>query len=301
MVFRVCGRNVVLACSILGAGPAMAWGESGHMVVNRAAVQLMASKDKAFFVANADNLATFAKTPDLLWKQAATYPKERPMHFFQWDRYETSQLASLLPIDLSKALATVGATYLDENGTAPWRAAQIFIRLRDALAKKDCPTALQMAGTLGHYIGDLSQPMHNSSDYDGQSIHKPGVHKYFETTIVDKQNQAQLLAAVIKAGSTAAVDANAAGQPLDVIHLSVEESKAALEDLPQLLDYLTQTPTNDQGLVQQLAPAMGNGAYVLAKIWDMAVNAAGTKADAGPHCAALRLNAVAQPAWFPLN
>ena len=301
MVLRVSGRKVVLACSILSAGPAMAWGESGHMIVNRAAIQLMSSKDKAFFAANADNLAKFATTPDLLWKQPATYPKERGMHFFQWDRYETSQIASLLPIDLNKALATVGATYLDENGTAPWRAAQIFVKLRDALAKKDCATALQMAGTLGHYIGDLSQPMHNTSDYDGQSIHKPGVHKYFETTLVDKQNQAQLLAAVIKAGSNAAEDGTTAGQPLDVIRLAVDESKAALEELPQLLDYLTQNPTNDQGLTQALAPAMGNGAYVLARVWDMAVNAAGTKVDVGPHCASMRLNGVAEPVWFPLN
>lgn len=301
MVFRVSGRNVFLACSLLSASPAMAWGQSGHMIVNRAATQLMASKDKAFFVANADNLAAFAKTPDLLWKQPATNQKEGPMHFFQWDRYESSQLASLLPVDLSKALATVGAAYLNKNGTAPWRAAQIFVKLRDALAKKDCATALQMAGTLGHYIGDLSQPMHNSSDYDGQSIQKPGVHKYFESTLVDKQNQAQLLAAVIKAGSNANVDGFAAGQPTDVIRLSVEESKAALDELPQLLDYLTQIPVNDRGLINQLAPSMGSGAYVLAQIWDMAANAAGTQAAAGPHCPNTKLTGVSDPAWFPLN
>lgn len=301
MAIRVSVRNVVLACSVLSSGPVLAWGQSGHMIVNRAAIQLMTSKDKSFFAANADNIAAFAKTPDLLWKQAATYEKERPMHFFQWDRYEASQLAALLPVDLSKALATVGSSYLDENGTAPWRAAQIFVKLRDALAKKDCATALQMAGTLGHYIGDLSQPMHNSSDYDGQSIHKPGVHKYFESTLVDKVNQAKLLADVIKAGSSNMhVEGSTAGQPLDVIRLSVEESQAALEELPQILDYLTEKPVNDRGLTDQLVPAMANGAFVLARVWDMAVNAAGTKAVSGPHCLASPLK-VSDPAWFPIK
>lgn len=303
MEFR--GQRLILAfTTILGASQALAWGASGHMTVNRAAIQLMTSPDKAFFVANADLLATFAKTPDYLWKQKATYDKERGTHFFQWDRYETSKLESLFPVDLNKALATVGAPYIEENGSAPWRAAQIYSRLRAAFAAKDCGTALQMAGVLGHYIGDLSQPMHDSSDYDGQSIHKPGVHKYFETTLVEKQNQAQLLAAVIKAGRASYVDfemVSFAGQPMHVVDAAVKESKRTLEDLDELLDYLKTDPVNDQALTKQLAPLMGRGAYVLAKIWDMASNAAGTRAKATAHCPAKAMPGVREPQWFPIG
>lgn len=300
------GRKLFLACSILSTSPAWAWGGSGHMIVNRAAVELMTSKDKAFFAANADLLAAFAKTPDALWKQKATYAKERPMHFFQWDNYEKSKLESLFPIELSKAIATVGPAFIDENGTAPWRAAQIYTKLKTALAAKDCAAAIQMAGVLGHYVGDLSQPMHNSSDYDGQSIQKPGVHKYFETTLVEKQDQAVLLGAVIKAGAASFPEmefVSFAGQPLDVVKASVQESKVALEDLAGLLADLKQNPVNDQGLIDQLAPLMGHGSHVLAKIWDMAANAAGTQSetiDATGHCPAKALTGVQPPAWFAL-
>ncbi len=304
MGISVTGKRCAFVFLAFSPGVAMAWGASGHMLVNRAAIQLMTSKDKQFFQANADNLAEFAKTPDVLWKQKATYEKEKPMHFFQWDRYEASRLESLFPIDLNRATSIMGAPFINENGTTPWRAAQIFKKLKTALAAKDCMTALQMAGVLGHYIGDLSQPMHNSSDYDGQSIHKPGIHKYFESTLVEQQNQASLLAAVIKSGSGSFPEIEQVeftGQPMQVVDAAVRESKTALEDLAILLADFEESPQDDIDLAKQLAPMMGHGAHVLAKIWDMAAVSAGTSAqDASPHCAARPLK-VSEPKWFAIE
>ena len=43
-----------------------------------------------------------------------------------------------------------------------------------------------MAGTLGHYIADLSQPMHVSENYDGEATGQKGLHAFFEDRCVDE-------------------------------------------------------------------------------------------------------------------
>ena len=42
-----------------------------------------------------------------------------------------------------------------------------------------------MAGVMAHYIGDLSQPLHDTKNYDGQLTGQPGIHAFFETTNID--------------------------------------------------------------------------------------------------------------------
>ena len=154
------GFGVVLSFfSLTNPKISWGWGEPGHMVINRAAAQLMKSSAQGFFQANADSLAKLSTTPDLKWKQKATYAEEKALHFFQWDRYGASQLASLFPLRLNAAILKMGQEYLDRNGTAVWRAAQLYKLMRQALQEGDCKRALQMGGVMGHYIGDLSQPM----------------------------------------------------------------------------------------------------------------------------------------------
>ena len=259
--------------STMNSSTALAWGSDGHQIVNRAASKLLVGVDRGFFEANEDNLAKLANTPDTKWKVPATYEGEKPMHFFQWDRYQNSQIANLMPIDLGKAQKMLGEDYIAENGSSPWRAAQIFVLLRDALRAGNCATALQMAGVLGHYVGDLSQPMHNTSDYDGQSINQPGIHRYFETTLVAKQDLDALLAKVTVAGGQPQGELKPlaqSAQPNDVIALTVKESQLSLEDLERLLQDFEQSPRNNRDLADQFGRLMGRGAYVLAKIWDAA-------------------------------
>jgi hypothetical protein len=281
------------------ADSAWGWGEPGHEIINRAAAQLMKSSAAAFFQANSDNLATLATTPDIEWKKSATYAKESMLHFFQWDAFSQSSIANSFPIDLNTAVKKVGQKFLDTNGSAVWRATQFYDLLVQALSKDDCVAALQWAGVMGHYLGDLSQPMHNTSDYDGQSIDDRGIHKYFETTLVKKQNQTDLLAAVTAAGAKAHPEvepSSLTGDDKDVIEIGVLESQASYAVLSELLaDFPDKTP-NDPDLVDHFAPLMGRGAYVVARIWDLAAERATSKKS----CAAKAIK-VAQPAWIALT
>ena len=292
----------VFGIMAFNAKGAYAWGHDGHEIINRSAVRLMTSPDRGFFAANEDNLALFANTPDVRWKAPATYNSEKPMHFFQWDRYRDSKLAAQMPIDLTGATNLLGATYITANGSAPWRAAQIYGMLQESLGRGDCGRALQLAGVLGHYIGDLSQPMHNTSDYDGQSINQPGVHKLFESTMVGQQNKADLLAKVVSNGSQGHDELAAIplrGAQIDVIALTGKESELSLTDLRRILDDFQQSQQGQTDLVAQFPPLMGRGAFTLAKIWDSASEAAAAQQGKG-NCPATKIP-LAEPGWFPLN
>ena len=49
---------------------------------------------------------------------------------------------------------------------------------------EDIYAALVFGGVMGHYIGDLSQPHHATSDFDGWTTGQGGLHAYYETFIV---------------------------------------------------------------------------------------------------------------------
>lgn len=83
------------------------------------------------------------------------------------------------------------------NGTAPWRIKQLYDLAVKAFKKKDYATGLQMAGTMSHYIGDLSQPLHVSKNYDGQNeTGNPGIHKFFESTNIEAADKTKLISDV---------------------------------------------------------------------------------------------------------
>ncbi len=50
--------------------------------------------------------------------------------------------------------------------------------------------ALLYTGVLAHFVGDLANPHHTSSDYDGWMTQQGGLHGYFESELVDAQDLA---------------------------------------------------------------------------------------------------------------
>lgn len=86
-------------------------------------------------------------------------------------------------------------------GSAPWRIEQIanltrdeFVKLKSLQAggttpnenwQKQVDSALLYAGLLSHFVGDLSQPLHASKDYDSWGVKQGGLHEYYETEVID--------------------------------------------------------------------------------------------------------------------
>ena len=287
--------------SLASSNPCFAWGSKGHYIVNFAASELSTSAAGDFFRENQETLGKFANTPDGLWKRKDTYEKERGTHFFHWDIYKKSNLlGDYAALTVASIVSKKGHEFVDENGSAMFRISDIYRRMVKALQAKDWDKVIQMAGVMGHYVGDIAQPMHVSSDYDGQSIGRPGVHKYFESTLVDQVPHDRLSGDVVDDGEGRRAGfvhrGGRAGEGA-VKSLVFHQGKVAFGELSGVLDHFDRDGSqDDRGLKKFYGPRMGFASAILATIWDMAVEEAGV--ESGFPTKALD---VEEPAWFPLD
>lgn len=292
------GLFVVLA---FASAPCFAWGSRGHSVVNYAATDLMSSPAAGFFRANKTALGRLANVPDVAWKTDGHYESERPYHFFHWDVFGNARQANEFNrMVIAQVVQAFGQAHIDDNGSAPWRISQIYERAVAAFKSNDQAKALQMVGVLGHYIGDLANPMHVSKDYDGQSIGRRGVHKYFETTLVDTVPADELSDSAIRDGAEVRINLDRTdlrGTTLEKARqISINESVLALAELDDVLDNFSQNSQNDRALAEHFGPRMGSAAATLAKLWDMIVIEAGVATSLGD-----RALQVDDPQWFAID
>ena len=162
---------------------AWAWGAKGHEMVAEAGASL-ATRETQFWFANAANMADLSTVPDRVWKRQAQSRKgERATHWFQVDGYVSDANGlSAFPRAYPDALAQFGQDSVARNGTAPWRIQQFYRLALEALKNRDFHSALEFAGAMSHYVGDLSQPLHVAENYDGKETGDPGIHSFFEST-----------------------------------------------------------------------------------------------------------------------
>lgn len=77
------------------------------------------------------------------------------------------------------------------HGTAPWRARSLYIQAVAAMQQKDFKKALLLLGTMGHYVGDMSQPFHAALNFDGDypvADKQAGVHHEIDTGLFEDFN-----------------------------------------------------------------------------------------------------------------
>lgn len=276
---RISGCVLLAGSLFLASGTSFGWGKRGHEVVSLAALDLMETPAKAFFKRHAQAMAVLANVPDNAWKQGASRTVEAPTHFFQWDRFGTSPIATTIgDMTLAQTIQKMGKPYVDENGSAVWRVSGLYQKTVAALKARDWAKVLQIAGVTAHYVGDLSQPMHATSDYDGQSIGHRGAHRYFEATLMDKVSANDLIAQA----EEAAQDVRSGYDRRDpdgtnvrfLRAMAVEEAKTSLSQLDEVYAAFGAADQDDR-LKAYFGPCLGNGAALLSKVWDMAVEESG--------------------------
>jgi hypothetical protein len=174
--------SLITVFGIFGASRAEAWGAKGHQIVAYVGADL---SGEAFWASNDENMRTLSTVPDRLWKASATKQAEAPNHWFQADAYapDINRCEDILkfPPKYSDAVAQYGNSVIEKNGTAPWRIEQMYDSAVKAFRAGDMETGVQLVGVMTHYIGDLSQPLHVSENYDGQQSGNSGIHSWFET------------------------------------------------------------------------------------------------------------------------
>ncbi len=188
---------IILSLSFfLNVKKAHAWGSLGHRTIAIIASKIV-RKNGAFWRSNASNMGKLTNVPDQYWKNGAGAWIEKPTHWFEMDAYiKNSNQFQLFPRIFSDATKKYTEKTVLSNGTATWRINQFYEASVSALKKNNYLKGLQMAGVMSHYVGDLSQPLHVSQNYDGQQTNNPGIHKFFETINLENSDQEDLIADV---------------------------------------------------------------------------------------------------------
>lgn len=275
------GRNIVAGIATLSIGhTAFGWGATGHQLVGEAAALLADGPKQAFWAANETNIGKLVNVPDWYWKSLPTHPQERPTHYFEPDAYYSDPSQFLdFPRKWQQAVAKYGEQKLIEHGTAVWRAQQLAGLAVSALNSSNFKVAVEMAGAMGHYVGDLSQPLHVTVNYDGEMTNQKGIHKYFETTNLEKRDYETMKKEVLKR-ATALLNnkryRNSMGSTLEsIIFNSMDRSYAHIQELLDLDSQLGREKAAAhlyELALERMADGAATYSLILSKIWKNSPN-----------------------------
>ena len=193
---------------------AYAWGDQGHMLVNRVAAQKIPASMPAFLRRAAAQIVYLGPEPDR-WRrdtEPALKGAQEPDHFINLDSISDLKQFPLTRYGFYRYLSEKRRTakdpdqYLPERiGLQPYITIEIYERLKVAfreyrrLKAENLSTypaeqnAIYYAGWLGHYVADGANPMHTSVQYNGWVGPNPhgyttstDVHRRFETDFVNR-------------------------------------------------------------------------------------------------------------------
>ena len=184
-----------------------AWGSVGHRMINRLAESALPKNMPAFLRTPEalDEVEYLGPEPDR-WRSPAERElsqAQAPEHFL--DMEYLSQLGPLPPERFQyEKLALLHGLDPTHVGLQPWQTDEVWERLKAAFRsyrelsaahKNTAPVQqaiLFYIGWLGHYVGDGSQPLHTTVNYNGWALtanpnhfnRQPGIHSLFESSFV---------------------------------------------------------------------------------------------------------------------
>ena len=214
----VCLRRaaVFTLLPLLAVPPSFGWGDTGHKMINKLGAESLPSDVPAFLRAPGaiDEIEYLGPEPDR-WRSSAEpelNAEQAPDHFINLEYADTIGPLPRRRYDYIAALTAAEITHPDiarelqpdKVGFQPYITNEIWERLKSAMRNyreleaqhadtKPVEAAIIFyAAWMGHYVGDGSQPLHVSRDYDGW-IEKEnpngyatehGIHSKFESTFV---------------------------------------------------------------------------------------------------------------------
>jgi hypothetical protein len=214
--FPLLRRTAALALlAVIAVPPGFSWGSEGHRMINRLAAEALPSDAPAFLKTPQalDEIEYLGPEPDR-WRSPAepelSYA-QAPEHFID---LETADVVGTLPkrrSDFLNDLAAFRAAHPaqaavetpEKVGLQPWQTNEVWERLKAAFREYRLENAahantlpveatiLFYSGWLGHYVGDGSQPLHVSIQYNGWTGPNPNgyttehhIHWQFEGVYV---------------------------------------------------------------------------------------------------------------------
>jgi hypothetical protein len=207
---------------------AFAWGNEGHLYVNRVAAQKMPAEMPRFLRRAVAEITYLGPEPDR-WRNPAELQlknAQEPDHFIDLERVDWLNPLPATRYEFYRKLYEKRAAasdrpddYLPEHvGLQPYITLEVFGRLKAAfreyrrLHDLHQPTGpvehaiVFYAGWLGHYVADGSQPLHTTIQYNGWVGANPNgytaehkIHALFETTYVAQNVTAKDFSSLVRA------------------------------------------------------------------------------------------------------
>ncbi|MGM9484475.1 hypothetical protein ACS5PN_24985 [Roseateles sp. NT4] len=294
------------------SGQSRYWGKVGHYNIGFAACfALQTSKAKAVFKANAQAIGVsdadivagklpaatqtsqfiaLADVPDLVWRR--TRGKDKANHFADMDEAGRDAFAGKTLMQLwQQAPATRDPQVWDQfyssidparkpehRGALPFRVAELYKVMVQAVAAKQLDAYICAAGVLAHYIGDACQPLHVSQFHHGQADDDTddAVHAVYED---DMLNQAadEVVAGVGQRVAAAPVRPLFKG-PMAAADAIVQLMRRTITELPptEILEVYQRVHGRGQAaamwsaLGERTLNRMADGAVTLATVWQSA-------------------------------
>jgi hypothetical protein len=186
--------------------PAFGWGNEGHRMINRLAALTLPDSVPGFLRSDAAvaEVEYLGPEPDR-WRSRAEpelSAAQAPEHFID---LEPADALGPLPhnrLDFEAKVFAAGQRP-EKIGLQPWEATEVWERLKAALREYRAlsaagkstreveAAAIFYAGWLGHYVGDASQPLHTTIQYNGWTGPNPNgyttehqIHWQFEGPFV---------------------------------------------------------------------------------------------------------------------
>jgi hypothetical protein len=204
---------LVSACVVLiltQPPPARSWGNEGHRMINQLAAAALPADVPAFLRTEAaiNEIDYLGPEPDR-WRSPAEpelNAAQAPEHFIDLEPADALGPLPRRRLDFEAKVFASGQRP-EKIGLQPWEADEIWERLKAALreyrelsaaggeSNPDTRSVEQAvifyAGLLGHYVGDASQPLHTTIQYNGWTGPNPNgyttahqIHWQFEGPFV---------------------------------------------------------------------------------------------------------------------
>jgi len=157
------------------------WGAKGHKLIAKHAVMLLPAEMKDFRQLS-DYLIAESNQPD---RRKEYLKDEGPKHYINIDFYKEFNQARM--VEKRDSLAKIyGSRVVAEHGVLPWILEDTYHQLVTALKKKEKEKTKEMMRDLCHYLADAHQPMHTTSNYNGQLSGQLDIHERYESMMLDE-------------------------------------------------------------------------------------------------------------------
>ncbi len=203
---------VAWICLVTQPTTARAWGNEGHRIINRLAASALPADVPAFLRSRAalDEIEYLGPEPDR-WRSPAEpelNAAQAPEHFIDLELADALGPLPLRRFDFEARVFAAGERP-EKIGLQPWETDEVWERLKAALREyrrlaasgQDTrpveQAAIFYAGWLGHYVGDGSQPLHTTIQYNGWV--GPNPHGYTTSHQIHWQFEGPFVAANIHA------------------------------------------------------------------------------------------------------